>query len=53
VEKLFKVTVLSIRTQNRLGKPKRLGRTSGKRKDWKKAIVRIKEGQRVEFFEGV
>ncbi|MEW6111493.1 MAG: 50S ribosomal protein L23 [Thermodesulfobacteriota bacterium] len=53
VEKLFKVTVLSIRTQNRLGKPKRLGRTTGKRKDWKKAIVRIKEGQRVEFFEGV
>jgi large subunit ribosomal protein L23 len=53
VEKLFKVTVLSVRTQNRLGKPKRLGRTTGKRKDWKKAIVRIKEGQRVEFFEGV
>ncbi|MBM4328534.1 MAG: 50S ribosomal protein L23 [Deltaproteobacteria bacterium] len=53
VEKLFKVTVLSVRTQNRPGKPKRLGRTTGRRKDWKKAIVRIKEGQRVEFFEGV
>jgi large subunit ribosomal protein L23 len=53
VEKLFKVTVLSVRTQNRLGKPKRLGRTLGRRKRWKKAIVTLKEGHRVDFFEGV
>ncbi|AFM27854.1 50S ribosomal protein L23 [Desulfomonile tiedjei] len=53
VEKLFKVTVLSVRTQNRLGKRKRLGRTVGRRKHWKKAIVTLKEGDRVEFFEGV
>lgn len=53
VEKLFKVTVLSVRTQNRLGKRKRLGRTVGRRKSWKKAFVTLKEGDRVEFFEGV
>jgi large subunit ribosomal protein L23 len=53
VEKLFKVTVLSVRTQNRIGKRKRLGRTVGRRKHWKKAIVTLREGDRVEFFEGV
>ncbi len=53
VEKLFKVTVTEVRTQNRAGKPKRLGRFVGKRKDWKKAIITLKEGDRVDFFEGV
>lgn len=53
VEKIFKVTVLSVRTQNRLGKRKRLGRSIGRRKNWKKAIVTLKEGDRVDFFEGV
>jgi large subunit ribosomal protein L23 len=53
IEKLFKVTVLSVRTQNRLGKRKRLGRSVGRRKNWKKAIVTLKEGDRVDFFEGV
>ncbi len=53
VEKLFKVTVLSVRTQNRLGKRKRMGRSIGRRKNWKKAIVTLKEGDRVDFFEGV
>lgn len=53
VERLFKVTVLSVRTQNRQGKRKRLGRSVGRRKNWKKAIVSLKEGSRVEFFEGV
>jgi large subunit ribosomal protein L23 len=53
VERLFKVTVLSVRTQNRQGKRKRLGRTVGRRKNWKKAIVTLKEGDRIDFFEGV
>jgi large subunit ribosomal protein L23 len=53
VEKLFKVSVLSVRTQNRAGKRKRLGRFMGRRKNWKKAIVTLKEGDRIEFFEGV
>lgn len=53
VEKLFKVRVISVHTQNRLGKPKRLGRSVGRRKSWKKAIVTLKEGDRVDYFEGV
>ena len=53
VEKLFKVTVMEVRTLNRQGKPKRLGRFAGRRKDWKKAIITLKEGDRVDFFEGV
>jgi large subunit ribosomal protein L23 len=53
VEKLFKVTVLRVQTQNRRGKPKRLGRTVGRRSKWKKAIVTLKQGDRVDFFEGV
>ena len=52
VERLFKVKVLQVRTCNILGKVKRLGRKSGKRPDWKKAIVTLKEGDRIEFFEG-
>jgi large subunit ribosomal protein L23 len=53
VEKIFKVSVVTVRTQNRLGKRKRLGRSVGRRKSWKKAIVTLKEGDRVDFFEGV
>ncbi len=53
VEKLFKVTVLAVKTQNRLGKRKRLGKHMGRRKSWKKAIVTLKQGDRVDFFEGV
>ncbi len=52
VERLFKVKVLQVRTSNVLGKMKRLGRRYGKRPDWKKAIVTLKEGDRIEFFEG-
>jgi large subunit ribosomal protein L23 len=53
VEKLFKVTVVSVKTQNRAGKPKRQGRSAGRRRNWKKAIVTLKQGDRVDFFEGV
>jgi large subunit ribosomal protein L23 len=53
VEKIFKVTVLSVRTQNRQGKRKRMGRTTGRRRSWKKALVTLKEGDRIDFFEGV
>jgi large subunit ribosomal protein L23 len=53
VEKLFKVRVTAVRTQNRLGKKKRMGRSLGRRKHWKKAIVTLREGDRVDFFEGV
>jgi large subunit ribosomal protein L23 len=53
IEKLFKVTVLSVRTQNRMGKRKRMGRSVGRKRNWKKAVVTLKEGDRVDFFEGV
>jgi large subunit ribosomal protein L23 len=52
VERLFKVRVVQVRTCNVLGKVKRLGRRFGKRPDWKKAIVTLKEGDRIDFFEG-
>lgn len=49
VEKLFEVDVLSVKTLNVKGKTKRFGRTLGKRSDVKKAYVRIKSGQEIEF----
>jgi len=53
VEKIFKVQVEDVRTQNYQGKIKRLGRNMGRRRHWKKAIVTLKPGQKIEFFEGV
>lgn len=52
IEKLFKVTVLRVNTINTRGKIKRMGRYAGKRPDWKKAMVTLKEGDRIEYFEG-
>lgn len=53
VEEAFKVKVLKVRTMNMQGKKKRLGRHQGKRSDWKKAIVTLALGERIEFFDGV
>jgi large subunit ribosomal protein L23 len=53
VEKLFKVKVENVRTMNVTGKVKRRGRTVGLRPGWKKAIVTLKAGDKIEFFEGV
>lgn len=53
VEQIFKVKVLDVNTIRVMGKIKRMGRTAGKRPDYKKAIVKLGEGQRIEFFEGV
>jgi large subunit ribosomal protein L23 len=52
VESLFKVTVLRVNTINTGGKLKRMGRFMGRRPDWKKAMVTLKEGDRIEYFEG-
>ncbi|MDY0301643.1 MAG: 50S ribosomal protein L23 [Trichlorobacter sp.] len=51
VEQLFKVNVTDVRTVVVAGKAKRFGRTYGKRQNWKKAYVTLKEGQTVDFFE--
>ncbi len=53
VESLFKVKVEGVRTLHVRGKVKRRGRIVGKRKDWKKAIVKLAPGERIEFFEGI
>jgi large subunit ribosomal protein L23 len=53
VEQAFKVKVLKVRTLNMLGKNKKVGRTMGKRADWKKAVVTLAPGGRIDFFEGV
>ena len=53
VEQIFKVDVLGVCTVNMKGKTKRVGSFVTKQPDWKKAVVTIKPGQRVEFFEGV
>jgi large subunit ribosomal protein L23 len=53
VESMFKVTVLKVRTLRVLGKKRRRGRIIGSRPDWKKAYVTLKQGDRIEFFEGV
>ncbi len=54
VEDLFKVKVAEVRVFNVRGKMKRLGRSVGKRRDWRKAYVRLAAGEQApEFFEGV
>lgn len=53
VERLFKVKVLKVHTANVLGKVRRVGRSIGRRPDWKKAYVTLAEGQRIDFFEHV
>ncbi len=52
VERLFKVKVLAVRVVNMEGKARRLGKHSGKRSDWKKAIVKIGPKDKISFFEG-
>lgn len=49
VEMLFDVKVRKVQTINVNGKSKRFGQIQGKRKDWKKAIVRLQDGQDIDF----
>ena len=53
VEQAFNVTVVSVNTSRTMGKLRRVGKHSGMTSTWKKAIVTIQEGQKIEFFEGV
>ena len=53
VESVFKVKVVDVNTIRVMGKIKRMGKHAGKRPDYKKAIVKVAPGQRIEFFEGV
>ncbi len=51
VEMLLKVKVERVNVMNVQGKVKRLGRFSGKRSDWKKAFVKLKQGEKLELYE--
>lgn len=53
VEKMFKVKVLDVRTMNVDGKMKRVGKSTGRTADRKKAIVTLKAGERIEGFAGL
>jgi len=53
VEKLWNVNVLKVRTSVVRGKQKRVGRFIGRRSNWKRALVTLAPGQKIEFFEGV
>jgi len=52
VEALFKVKVTDIKTAIVRGKQRRVGRSTGMRPNWKKAIVTLKEGDAISIFEG-
>ncbi|MBM2826094.1 MAG: rplW [Dehalococcoidia bacterium] len=53
VEKAFNVKVDTVNTMMVMGKFRKIGRNTGKARDWKKAIVTLKPGHKIEFFEGV
>lgn len=51
IAEIFKVTVTSVNTMNVTGKPRRLRYNKGVTRTWKKAIVTLKDGDSIEFFE--
>lgn len=53
VEQTLKVKIEKVNVMNVMGKVRRIGRMSGKKPDWKKAIVTMKVGEKLELFEGV
>jgi len=53
IESIFNVRVAAVKTMQVTGKTKQRGRIIGKRRDWKKAIVKLLPGERIDFFEGV
>lgn len=53
IETIFSVRVASVKTMQVSGKVKRRGRIEGKRRNWKKAIVKLMPGERIDFFDGV
>lgn len=52
VESIFKVKVEQVRIARYLGKVRRIGRSMGRRSDWKKAYVTLREGDKIDFFGG-
>jgi large subunit ribosomal protein L23 len=52
VEEIFNVHVVDVRTMRQKPKPKRRGYTTGQTRSWKKAVVELAPGERIELFEG-
>ena len=53
VESIFKVKVIDVNTVSVRGKNKRVGVHAGRKSDWKKAVIKIAEGQEIKFFDGM
>jgi large subunit ribosomal protein L23 len=53
IEELFGVLVLEVRTASVPSKPKRRGYTAGRTREWKKAIVQLREGDTIPIFQGL
>jgi large subunit ribosomal protein L23 len=53
IEQLFDVKVVDVRTVSVKSKPKRRGYTSGRTRQWKKAIVQVREGDTIPIFQGL
>ncbi|HEY4953773.1 MAG TPA: 50S ribosomal protein L23 [Gemmatimonadaceae bacterium] len=52
IEKLFGVKVTDVWTSNQRGKARRVGTATGRRPHWKKAIVKLRQGDTIDIFEG-
>ena len=53
VETFFNTKVIEVKTMNVRGKKRRMGRNVGKKPDWKKAVVKLAQGENIGFFEGM
>lgn len=53
IETIFSVTVIEVNTMRQHGKVRRQGKFIGRRSDWKKAVVQLKEGDSIKVFEGL
>ncbi len=52
IEQLFGVKVEGVWTSNHRGKSRRVGQATGRRPHWKKAVVRLRQGDKIDIFEG-
>ncbi len=52
IEKLFGVKVTGVWTSNQRGKARRVGQETGRRPHWKKAVVKLRDGDTIDIFEG-
>lgn len=53
IQEIFNVTVLNVNTMRQHGKTRRVGKFQGRRSDWKRAIVKLKDGDSIKVFEGL